>query len=131
MIELTINVEPTAKGRARVSYQNGLVRTYTPKKTSTAQELIMCELLPYRSLCFPEHIPVKLTCCFFRTRVKGLKKEQLPFRKPDLDNFLKLLMDSINGLLVTDDSQITTICARKEWSHTGSGYITMRLEEDR
>ena len=54
----------------------------------------------------------------------------MPFRKPDTDNLLKLLLDSINEVLVPDDSQITTINVRKRWSPTGEGYITIKLEPD-
>jgi Holliday junction resolvase RusA-like endonuclease len=130
-IELTIDCEPTAKGRPRTAYRNGSVRTYTPEKTLIAQETIVAMLQPYKSQCFPEHIPVKLTCVFYRHKSKWLpKREKQPFRKPDLDNFLKLIMDSMNGLLVADDAQITTINMQKKWSPNGEGFITLRLEED-
>jgi hypothetical protein len=36
----------------------------------------------------------------------------------------------MNGLLVADDAQITTINMQKKWSPNGEGFITLRLEED-
>ena len=130
-IRLPLDVEPTAKGRPRTAYRNGSVRTYTPEKTLVAQELIMALLQPYKDKGFPPHIPVKLTCVFYRTKSKWLPtKEKFPFRKPDLDNFLKLIMDSLNGILVADDAQITSIVMCKRWTDTDRGYIWLELEED-
>ncbi len=55
----------------------------------------------------------------------------MPVRKPDLDNFLKCALDAMNGVLVYDDSQITTIRMTKRWSEDEQGYITIKLEEDK
>ena len=131
-IEITIKQEPTAKGRARTAYRNGVVRTYTPEKTLIAQNAIVTLLQRHKRQCFAEHVPVKLTCTFYRTKSKWLKKkETMPVRKPDLDNFLKLLMDSMNGLLVVDDAQITTIQMAKRWTKELYGYIILKLEDDK
>ena len=131
VINLTINVEPQAKARPRTAYRNGSVRTYTPERTRIAQEAIVASLQPYRDQCFAPHIPVKLTCTFWRHKSVWLpRRETMPFRKPDLDNFLKLLLDSMNGLLIVDDAQITTIEMKKRWSPNGEGFITLKLEED-
>jgi Holliday junction resolvase RusA-like endonuclease len=68
---------------------------------------------------------------FYRTKSKYLpQREMLPFRKPDLDNLLKLLSDAANGLLFVDDSQLTSINVKKRWTDKEYGYITVRLEED-
>ena len=131
MIELTINYEPTAKGRARTVYRNGMAHTYTPEKTLNAQNFITAFLTPYKVQAFNNHVALKLTVIFYRHKSIWLpKKESLPFRKPDLDNFLKLILDSMNGVLFYDDAQITTINMQKRWSPTGEGYIVIRLEED-
>ncbi len=132
MIELTINIDPVPKGRPRTAFKNGQVRTYTPERTLIAQETITALIKRYQEQGFATHIPVKLTCTFWRHKSVWLpRRENLPFRKPDLDNFLKLLLDSMNGILVADDAQITTIEMRKRWSPNGEGYITLRLEEDK
>lgn len=131
VIELTILAEPTSKGRPRTAFRNGSVRTYTPDRTRLAQEYIVDLLQGYKELCFVAHVPVKLTCVFYRTKSVWLpKRETLPMRKPDLDNFLKLLSDSINHILVADDAQITTINMAKRWTRRKYGYIALRIEED-
>jgi Holliday junction resolvase RusA-like endonuclease len=121
-----------AKGRPRTTFQNGHVRTYTPIKTQEAQDFIKARLHKHLSQAFSPHVPIKLTATFYRTKSKWLpKRETKPFRKPDLDNFLKLLLDSIDNMLVPDDAQITSISVRKRWSSNSEGYITLKLEEDR
>ena len=131
VINLTIKAEPTSKGRPRTAFRNGAVRTYTPDRAREAQEYIVELLQAYKGLCFDEHIPVKLTCVFYRTKSIWLpKREKLPCRKPDLDNFLKLLSDSMNHILVADDAQITTINMAKRWTDKEYPYITIKLEED-
>lgn len=141
IIELTLDCEPVAKARARTVTRNGKIRSYTPDKTKQGQETIKGLLEPYLRHCFPPHVGLKLTCCFYRAKSKWLpKRETLPFRKSDLDNFVKGLSDSISKshsktntdkrYLIPDDAQITTLIAKKRWSPTGQGYITMRLEED-
>jgi Holliday junction resolvase RusA-like endonuclease len=130
-IRITIQTEPTAKGRPRVAFRNGFARTYTPEKTQTAQEFIKARLMRHKEDAFPPLVPVRLSCTFYRTKSVYLpKRETMPFRKPDTDNFLKLLLDSIDGILVPDDAQITTVSVRKRWSPTGEGYITLKLEPD-
>ncbi len=130
-IRIMIQTEPVAKARARTAYRNGVIRTYTPEKTLDAQAFIKYRLKRHAKDAFPPETPVRLTATFYRTKSKWLpKREALPFRKPDLDNFLKLLLDSIDKELVPDDAQITTISVRKRWSDNGHGYIALKLERD-
>ena len=130
-LRIVLPEEPQAKGRSRVALVNGKFHSYTPERTKNAQDAIVARLKRYQDDCFPAGTPVKLTVTFYRTKSKYLPiRETLPFRKPDLDNLLKLLSDAMNGLLVVDDSQITTISAKKRWTDRAEGYIALRLEED-
>jgi len=131
-IRITIKTEPVAKGRAKTAYVGGMVRTYTPQKTRDAQGFIMLRLKRHQDEMFEAHVPVKLTCTFYRTKSKYLPRhETLPVRKPDTDNLLKLLLDSMNGVLVADDAQITNISTRKRWTDKEYGYITIKMCEDK
>lgn len=132
MIRIKITTEPVAKGRPRTTYQNGWVRTYTPQKTLDAQDFMRAKLQRHIKNAFPPHTPIKLTATFYRTKSKWLpKREAMPFRKPDLDNLLKLLLDSLNKILVADDAQVTTINVKKRWSTNSSGHIILKLEPDK
>lgn len=131
-MKITINYEPTPKGRPRVKFCNGQVISYTPQRTQDAQEAVRAILLGYSLNPFPKHIPIKLTVTFYRTKSKWLpKREVLPFRKPDLDNFNKLILDSLNGIAFPDDAQVTTLISKKRWSPDNHGFIKVKLEEDK
>lgn len=131
-MNFTIDFEPTAKGMPRTKFVNGQVITYMPTKTKEAMEAIKVLITCQAKGKFKSHTPIKLTATFYRTKSKWLpKREVFPFRKPDLDNFTKLLLDSINKSIVPDDAQITTISVSKRWSGNNHGYIVLNLEEDR
>ncbi len=130
-IRVTIQIEPLAKSRPRTVFKDGKVRTYTPTKTVEVQESIRARLLKHINQAFPPHIPIRLSATFFRTKSKYLPlRETKPFRKPDLTNFTQLLADSLSGILIGDDAQITTLRVAKRWSDKDYGYITLKLEED-
>jgi Holliday junction resolvase RusA-like endonuclease len=131
VIRIEIQTEPVAKARSRVVFNNGKIHSYTMPKTKEAQDLIRLRCMRHQGSCFGEHIPVKLTVVFYRTKSKWLsKKETKPFRKSDLDNYCKTVMDAINGVLVADDAQICNLSAKKRWTDRDEGYITIRLETD-
>ena len=131
VLRITIQEEPQAKGRSRIVSVNGKFHSYTPERTKVAQNAILLRLMRHQADCFPKDTPIKLTAVFYRTKSKYLpKRETLPFRKPDLDNMLKLLSDAANGVLFVDDAQLTTIRVSKRWTDKDAGYITIKLEED-
>jgi Holliday junction resolvase RusA-like endonuclease len=131
IIRITIKIEPTPKGRARTTWQAGHIWTFTPQRTNDYENELKLKLKRHQDECFAPGIPVKLTCTFFRTKSKYLpQRETMPYRKSDLDNYLKALLDCLNGILVADDAAITTIHARKRWTDKEYGYINIRLEED-
>ena len=137
-IRLSIPLEPVPKGRPRVAFTNGKVRTYTPERTLQAEYDLRLFLMKHRDKMFEAHVPVKMSVTFYRTKPKwcpkGMTKAEwststMPERKPDTDNYIKWLLDSMNGILVDDDAQITTLTARKRWSD--SGRIEIDLQEDK
>jgi Holliday junction resolvase RusA-like endonuclease len=131
VIRIVISEEPVAKARSRVVFNNGKIHSFTPAKTKDAQDLIRLRCMRHQEQCFGEHIPVKLTVVFYRTKSKWLpRKEELPFRKPDLDNMGKLVQDALNGILYKDDAQICSLSFKKRWTDRPEGYITIRLESD-
>jgi len=146
-MRIKLKVEPIAKGRARNRIINGHAWSYTPSKTKKAQDelrALFIEALAHAGLgMYPALVPVKLSVTFYRTKAKWLKrKESLPYRKPDLDNFLKLLLDALNGVAFADDAQITSMVVKKRWTPqtcslrrgkdrpNGHGYITIAIMED-
>lgn len=131
-MKLTIDYEPTPKGRPRVKFINGQVITYNPVRTQEAQEAIHNIIASICHDSFPPHTALKITATFFRRKSKWLPKyEKLPFRKPDLVNLEVLLDDAIPKSIMPDDAQITTCISKKRWSPNGNGYIELQIEEDK
>lgn len=130
-IELEIKIEPVAQARPRIAFIGGKAHSYLPERTKTFQDYLRNYLQQYKDQCFPANIPIKLTCQFFRTKSKYLpKRETMPFRKSDLDNYCKATIDGLNGILVADDAQITTLIAYKRWTDRPYPYIKIKLEGD-
>ena len=131
-IRIIIAEEPVALARSRVTFNNGKVHSYLPEKSLTAMAAIKVRLVRYQERMFRKGIAVKVTLGFYRSKSKWLPRhETLPFRKPDLDNMIKLVCDASVGYLFEDDSQITTLSARKRWTTKNYGYITIKVEQDK
>lgn len=112
--------EPVAKGRPKLSRYG----TYTPKKTKEYEEHIKQE---WRKNGYKEPLTgaVMVDITFYRSIQKSSSKaaktakltgKVKPTVKPDLDNYIKAVLDGLNGLAWVDDSQIVNISATKEYS---------------
>lgn len=64
---------------------------------------------------------VWITC--YRRRPKSKPASDYPARG-DVDNFVKTLLDSMNGVIVTDDAQISCLYVDKQWAPQGCGHYT-------
>jgi len=126
VITFTIFMEPVAKGRPRF----GRGRTYTPEKTRTAEDEIRWHIIRMFETfapCYEKGVPLKLEAVFYKTRPKRLPKRIcLPTGKPDIDNLLKALVDAMAGLLFLNDSQITSVTARKRYGDPPRIEVSLR-----
>ena len=123
-IEFTFYGEPTAKGRPRFTTRGRFPMAYTPAKTVAAENLFKLQSLRFKPQT-PFTGPVILTARIYRSIPKSFsvaKREQalagvlFPICRPDTDNFLKLILDSMNGIFFKDDSQVYQISAIKLYS---------------
>jgi Holliday junction resolvase RusA-like endonuclease len=109
-----LDIEPTAKGRPRFT-KGG--RTYTPKKTKEASSLISNHIkMTNKWDKLEKGEPVGVYIRFFCKRPKSLGKGDrlLKTTKPDLDNYIKLILDGMNESGIWhDDSQVVEILAQK------------------
>ena len=56
------------------------------------------------------------------------KTTKLDFPRPDIDNYVKSIFDSCNGVLWEDDMQIVRVVAGKGWAED-DGYFWIKLEK--
>lgn len=60
--------------------------------------------------------PLVLEATWYRPKPQSWRKsDNLPHKKPDLDNYVKLLNDALNGIVFVDDARIVTALLRKRF----------------
>jgi len=91
VIAFTVPGKPQAMQRARVTYQNGKARAYTPKETVAYQRDVKWEAKAAGARVMDGL--VVLTCRFYGLRGDG-------------DNALKAVADALQGICYNDDRQI-------------------------
>ena len=139
----TINVlgEPMGKQRPRATSFGGHTRIYTPSKTLSYEARFAHEFKEK----YPEAKPLTGPIAVEVMAWFGLKKadynskgqpnkhglaklggEELPTKKPDLDNVLKAVLDGLNGIAFVDDSQVVNVCMAKHYDLTPRVAVTVR-----
>lgn len=122
MIEFTVEGKPIGKARARVTKSG---HSYTPKKTANWEAFAKLKAVDAMSGIDRTENPVKLVVSAFFTPSKSWpnwKKEQSKkgmiahTAKPDLDNIIKAVKDSLNGIVWADDAQVVRIESTKSYS---------------
>lgn len=121
-LTFTLSIHPVPKGRPRL----GKGRVYTPKKTRSFEHSFRILAMRYAPRT-PLPGPLHLRCNFLLSKPKSTKAT-FPTTRPDLDNFLKAVMDAGNDLLWEDDSQIISIKVDKGYTN-GPGYIEIEIKE--
>lgn len=119
-IEFVIDLDPIPKGRPRF----GSHGAYTPDKTRKATAEVKF-LMQQQYKDFPVQGAIKVEFVFEIRRPKSVseKKRKYPIVKPDIDNFIKLYCDAMNGIAYVDDTQICTLTASKYYKASGRVLI--------
>ena len=129
IMKLILNIKPKPQSRPRFARRGNFTTTYEAGDMKTwrrkCTDLIAEECL----LDKVAEGPVRLSVVFYISPpqyIKKIKKNQqaladetMPvYKKPDLDNYIKALLDSISdsSLLWKDDGQVSEIHAKKVYS---------------
>jgi len=122
MIELTVEGPPVALKRHRHTKSG---HTYDPSKKDKADFLTQVENMKPK---FPLEVPISMSLMFYIARPKAhyrtgkysnLLKNTSPtwcIKRPDIDNYIKLVLDALNGVFYKDDSQVCVVNALKAYS---------------
>lgn len=122
------------KGRPRLNSYTGVV--YTPTRTKDYESLVeQYFLLKYpRFKVLEGRIKVSIIAYFSipKTTKKSDINEMLennisPTKKPDIDNIVKSILDSMNKFAFKDDNQITKLEVEKKYSLEDKVYV--KIEE--
>jgi Holliday junction resolvase RusA-like endonuclease len=138
MVEIIIPGAPVAKPRAKGFYNKKTHQMHhyykNDKVLRSFEQLIKLKAEPL----FPQPLscPICISIHFLLPRPKGMmwKKKDMPRvpnpHRPDIDNCIKTVIDSLNGIAYLDDGQITEIHAKKEYHAGNEGPKTIiKIEE--
>jgi len=122
-MKAVILVEPYPKGRPKIATVGKRAIAYTPKKTRIAEADIKAairhEIAKAKRFGAGEALVLWVT--FYVVRPKNApKRVKYPVKRPDLDNFLKTLLDALDKFAFPDDSQIVNIHAKKAFAVVGT-----------
>ena len=122
------------KGRPRLNSYTGVV--YTPTKTKDYESLVeQYFLLKYpRFKILEGRIKVSIIAYFSipkttkKTDINEMLENNIsPTKKPDIDNIVKSILDSMNKFAFKDDNQITKLEVEKKYALEDKIYI--KIEE--
>ncbi|MBQ3478187.1 MAG: RusA family crossover junction endodeoxyribonuclease [Clostridia bacterium] len=124
-MKFTVPGEPQGKGRPRVVRNGAFTKTYTPEKTAAYENLVKLEFQRQCPDLWIPSAPVRMTIRAYYGLAKADSKRKRqakldgvirPTKKPDIDNCIKAIADSVNGLAYTDDTQIVSVIAEKYYA---------------
>ena len=133
----TVYGEPKGKGRPRFNRYTG--HAITPKDTANYEAVVRWE---YAAQCdghrFPDDamLDMRITAYYGipisdskRKRDSKLQGLIRPTKKPDCDNVVKIIADSLNGVAYRDDTQIVDCQVRKFYSNEPKVIVRIRKIE--
>lgn len=133
----TIPGDPAGKGRPRFGRtKNGGVHTYTPDKTAKYEALAArCyrAAIGYTVKYAPIGVEIDayfpIPKSYSSKRVQDIADErELPMKKPDCDNIVKIILDALNGVAYADDKQVVDVRCRKRYAKPGeSGRVVVTI----
>lgn len=123
-VEFTVMGEPKGKGRPR--FLPGTGRAITPKDTVSYENLVKMEYVSQtQNFRFPDDAMLDMRILAFysipqsrpkKTKELMQKGALRPTKKPDMDNVVKIIADSLNQIAYRDDTQIVDCQCRKFYS---------------
>jgi Holliday junction resolvase RusA-like endonuclease len=126
--------QPQGKGRARVVNVGGHARAFTPEKTANYESFIK---LCYREKYAGEplmtgELGMSIIATYAIPKSTSKRKAALmaggdirPTTKPDIDNVIKCISDSGNGVIYHDDTQIVKLHAVKRYGDAPGVEVTI------
>lgn len=136
--------EVPSKGRPRFRAMGKFMRTYTPLKTQISERNIALAFLEASSKIkdlpkLPYAGPVAVSIEIWRTAPRSLRRRQQRIMedahnpcmsKPDLDNTLKIVLDSLNGCGWTDDKNVYFAMVEKRYGAANETVVRVVLLEE-
>lgn len=136
-VKFIILGEPKGKGRPRFCRNTG--QATTPKDTVNYETLVHMEYLDQcNELRFPDDVMLDMRIKAYYSMPKSASKKKKaamlageirPTKKPDMDNVIKIIADSLNQVAYRDDTQIVDCQCRKFYSENPRVEVTIKTVE--
>jgi Holliday junction resolvase RusA-like endonuclease len=133
MISFSVPGEPKGKGRPKFVKSTGIA--FTPKETANYENWVKTCFLNMHQQKIQGDVPLRANItAYFQIPKSASKKERqrmeigtvLPMKKPDADNIVKIILDSLNGIAYDDDKQVCEVCFRKYY---GEPRVDVQIKE--
>lgn len=131
-ITFTIPGQPKGKGRARFTRTG---HAYTPGPTRAYEALARLAAAQEMRGCAPHSCPVQVDIQAQlqipaswpkAKREAALRGDIKPTGRPDVDNYVKAILDAANSVVWVDDSQVVRIVAEKRYALSPELIVTVR-----
>jgi len=134
-IRITVPGEPRPWSAAKIVRRGKFAQGVSPDAMKDAQADVRFQAMRAMEGCELLQGTVALNVKVYRS--KGMPKSKIgaaeaeagirrPVTRPDLDNMLKLVGDSLNGIVYRDDAQVVQMVGAKMWSSTPRIEITVK-----
>lgn len=132
-IKITIPGRIGGKGRPKFTTRGGFARAYTPAKTRSTEAMVRefgAQAMDGRP---PIEGPVGLTMAIIQAPAVSWSKKKRAGAfwvtgKPDIDNIVKLVGDSLNSIVWRDDAQISAFHVERRYSTTEPERVEISIE---
>lgn len=136
MIQFTIPGVPVPKGRPKASIigqgASARVHIYTPAETVAAERALLLQAKRFRPAKLPNG-PLRVDLIFVvlaPAHFDIYRSRKWPHVKPDVDNYVKLVLDALNGHFWHDDGQICAGSWTKVYGHPPRTEIRIQALSD-
>lgn len=126
--------DPKAQGRPRFFRRGVFVGTYDPQDSAAFKQRVAYFAKMAGLPCLGT--PVSIKARFYLKRPQSLMRQKDPegsifcAKRPDVDNFLKAILDGLNGVAWNDDSQVCRVEIEKLYHEKGGVQRTeIQIEE--
>lgn len=123
-VKFTVQGEPKGKGRPRFNTKTG--HAMTPVDTVNYESLVKLEYgRQCEGMMFSDDVMLDMRIKAYYSIPKAVSKKKKammldglirPTKKPDMDNVVKIIADSLNKIAYRDDTQIVDCQCRKFYS---------------
>ena len=124
---------PKAQGRPKFFRRGNFTGAYDPKDSREYKNNVAAQIVAQKPKLIDRDKAVYLDLTFCLPRPKGHYNSKGEIRdkfknlhhtsKPDLDNLIKAIKDSLRGIVWNDDSQVQEITAMKHYGPSGEVRI--------